>query len=150
MPAMTLSAFLLLKFPFITVCTGFPCPSGSICRECQQTGSAYCEYSCSINNGGCPEGATCRETPNTCPPGQCCSLVNVTCEGKLNQIHILCNYTYSCISFIQHIMHNVYSISYQLIGRKKPPNFWPLKYFIEHTVALIQCRMTYNCRKANQ
>ena len=105
MSAMTLSAFLLLKFPFITVCTGFPCPSGSICRECQQTGSAYCEYSCSINNGGCPEGATCRETPNACPPGQCCSLVNVTCEGKLNQYYVI---VVVYVGFIQHIMHTTH------------------------------------------
>ena len=73
---------LILKFPFIAACTGFACPNGSICRECAKTGMPYCEYSCSINNGGCLEGTTCRETPIMCPPGQCCSSVNVTCEGK--------------------------------------------------------------------
>jgi len=69
-------------------CSGFECPNGSMCRVCNETGLAYCEFSCSINYGGCPEHSTCIETPVTsCLPGQCCSPINITCERKFNALH---------------------------------------------------------------
>ena len=37
---------------------------------------------------------------------------------------------------LQDYIANISSVSYQLTGRKSNPNFWLLKYLIEHTVAL--------------
>ena len=39
---------------------------------------------------------------------------------------------------IIHVNVMASSVGYQLIGRKSTPIFWPLKYLIECTVALIQ------------
>ena len=59
------------------------CPTGTICRVCEETKEAYCEYSCAVHNGGCPGGSKCAEVAiPTCNPGQCCSRVNVTCSGN--------------------------------------------------------------------
>ena len=58
------------------------CPPGTIRRICKETNEAYCEYSCAIDNGGCPEGSQCVEVGvPTCNPGQCCSPVNITCPS---------------------------------------------------------------------
>ena len=81
----TLIASLLPKFLFIAACTGFKCPTGSTCKVCEETGTAYCEFSCSIDNGGCPAGSTCTESAVTCPPGQCCS-PQIDCEGMVKRI----------------------------------------------------------------
>ena len=60
------------------------CPPGSICRTCNEIGRAYCEYSCAVDNGGCDKGSQCvQENVPTCYPDQCCSSVNITCEGKI-------------------------------------------------------------------
>ena len=64
-------------------CLSQQCPTGTICRVCEETGKAYCEYSCAVGNGGCPEGAQCAEVAvPTCKPDQCCSHVNITCSGN--------------------------------------------------------------------
>ena len=52
-----------------------------MCRVCELNGRAYCDFSCSLDNGGCNEGETCREEEVTCPPGQCCSK-SIDCERK--------------------------------------------------------------------
>ena len=63
------------------VCLRHQCPPGSVCKVCPQTNLPYCEYSCKYDNGGCG-GIECTEVDiPTCNPGQCCSPVNVTCEG---------------------------------------------------------------------
>lgn len=77
---------MFCQFLFIVACTGFTCPNGSRCRVCEKTGLAYCDFSCSIKNGGCPKGEPCGETPVSCPPGQCCSSVNITCQRKFSYI----------------------------------------------------------------
>ena len=60
-----------------------PCPTGSECRVCEETGEPYCMYSCAIDNGGCAEGEQCSEVAApTCNPGECCSNVTTTCTGK--------------------------------------------------------------------
>ena len=71
---------LPLIFP-IAACTGFKCPPGSECKVCGLTNTAYCDFSCSIDNGGCPEDETCTEVAVPCPPGVCCS-ANITCGGS--------------------------------------------------------------------
>ena len=56
------------------------CLRGSICKICNETRGAYCEYTCAVDNGGCDEGSQCVEVAvPTCSPGQCCSPVNSTC-----------------------------------------------------------------------
>ena len=80
--------FTLTNFLF-TDCTGFECPRGSVCRVCEETGRPYCEFSCLIDNGGCPLDARCVSTSISCPPGQCCS-PNVTCdEGRFTDMNNL-------------------------------------------------------------
>ena len=68
----------------ITVaCLSKQCPTGTKCRICKATNETYCEYSCAVDNGGCPEGSQCAEVAvPTCNPGQCCSRVNITCSGN--------------------------------------------------------------------
>ena len=59
------------------------CPPGTIQRICEETKEAYCEYSCAVDNGGCPAGSQCVEVDvPTCKPGQCCSHVNINCSGN--------------------------------------------------------------------
>ena len=72
-------------FLFIAACIGFVCPRGSTCRVCEETGNAYCKFSCSIDNGGCPPRSTCAESGVTCPPDQCCS-PQIDCEGMVERI----------------------------------------------------------------
>ena len=61
------------------------CPPGSIRKICEETNEAYCEYTCAVDNGGCPDGSQCAEVAvPTCNPGQCCSRVNITCSGNCN------------------------------------------------------------------
>ena len=69
----------------ITVaCLNHQCPSGSECKVCNDTGLPYCEYSCAVDNGGCDEGRRCVEVDvPSCGADQCCSHVNITCQGKL-------------------------------------------------------------------
>ena len=78
-------------FLFIAACIGFVCPRGSICRVCEQNGNAYCEFSCSIDNGGCPSESTCAESGVACPTGQCCS-PQIDCEGMVKKNIILIGY----------------------------------------------------------
>ena len=68
----------------ITVaCLSKECPSGAECERCNKTNEAYCEYSCDIDNGGCPEDSQCAQVVvPTCSPDQCCSRVNITCSGN--------------------------------------------------------------------
>ena len=69
-----------------------PCPPGSECRICEETGETYCVYSCAIDNGGCADGEQCAEVAvPTCEPGQCCSPVNITCGGK-HYVRLQCLY----------------------------------------------------------
>ena len=83
---------LLAKFSFITACTQFPCPRGSVCKVCNDTREAYCEYTCADDNGGCDEGSQCIEVDvPTCSPGQCCSPVNITCQGMLMMMDSVMN-----------------------------------------------------------
>jgi len=69
---------------YITVgCLNFKCPLGSECKVCDTTGSPYCEYSCAIDNGGCDQNEQCTEVDvPTCSDGECCSPVNITCQGN--------------------------------------------------------------------
>ena len=50
-------------------CSSFECPSHAQCRVFQ-TGQAYCDPSCSVDNGGCEEDETCQllATPCAAPP----------------------------------------------------------------------------------
>ena len=58
-------------------------PNKTICRICEETNEIYCEYSCTVDNGGCPRGSQCAEVDvPTCNPGQCCSHVITTCSGN--------------------------------------------------------------------
>ena len=67
-------------------CALHQCPPGSVCKVCNQTNVPYCEYSCKYDNGGCGEASQCTEVDiPTCNPGQCCSPVNITCEGTYMQ-----------------------------------------------------------------
>ena len=51
---------------------------------CNATGLPYCEYSCAVDNAGCGEGRQCAEVDMpSCDSDQCCSSVNITCQGKL-------------------------------------------------------------------
>ena len=74
----------MIKCVFKTVaCLLQQCPPGTICKICDKTNEAYCEYSCAADNGGCPEGSQCAEVNvSTCNPGQCCSPVNINCSGN--------------------------------------------------------------------
>ena len=76
----------------ITVaCLSKQCPTGTICTICEETNVTYCEYSCDVDNGGCPEGSQCAEVAvPTCNPGHCCSRVNITCSGDCIINGILC------------------------------------------------------------
>ena len=79
------------------------CPPGTICRICEETGEAYCEYSCAVDNGGCPEGVRCTEVEvPTCDPGQCCSHVNVTCSGNciMHDYNVLHAYMFSTKCYV--------------------------------------------------
>ena len=59
------------------------CPPGTIPRICEENNEKYCEYSCAVDNGGCPEGTQCAEVVvPTCNPGQCCSRFSINCSGK--------------------------------------------------------------------
>ena len=82
---MTFTEFLFL---FIAACIGVVCPNGSHCRVCEANGNAYCEFSCSVDNGGCPAGSTCTESGITCPPDQCCS-PQINCEGMAKRIRVI-------------------------------------------------------------
>ncbi len=50
-------------------CSSFECSSHAQCRVFQ-TGQAYCDPSCSVDNGGCEEDETCQllATPCAAPP----------------------------------------------------------------------------------
>ena len=107
---LTLSSYIQTYSNLISLhlaCVGFTCPSGSTCRVCEETGEAYCEYSCDMDNGGCSADTTCTETPITCPPGQCCSSVNITCEGKKHKN------AYVCMCIHQHVEKGSYYIALQ-------------------------------------
>ena len=82
----------------ILACLSLQCPTGSTCKLCTETGLRlpYCEYSCSVNNGGCGEESQCSEvaTTSSCSPGECCPSVNITCQGKLSS-----NYIHVCIDY---------------------------------------------------
>ena len=75
---------IICAYVFINVaCLLRRCPPGSICRICGETGRAYCEYSCAVDNGGCNEGNRClQQNVPTCNSDKCCSPVNITCQGK--------------------------------------------------------------------
>ena len=61
-----------------------PCPNGSVCRVCEESGEAYCVYSCAIDHGGCAEEEQCTEVAvPACNPGECCSNITIECTGKL-------------------------------------------------------------------
>ena len=62
----------------------YNCPPGSRCKVCNETGLPYCEYSCTVDNGGCNKGVKCiEEDIISCNAGECCSPVRINCEGKL-------------------------------------------------------------------
>ena len=75
---------IYIIYILITVaCLLQQCPPGTICKHCEETNETYCEYSCAIDNGGCPEGSQCAEDDVLiCNHGQCCSHVNITCSGN--------------------------------------------------------------------
>ena len=78
-----------MKYTYTVACLNHHCPSGSECKVCNATGQPYCEYSCSIDNGGCGEGRWCAEVDvPTYNSDQCCSSVNITCQGKLLSKHL--------------------------------------------------------------
>ena len=74
-------------------CILSPCPNGSMCKICSETGIRYCEYTCVVDNGGCDEGSQCIEVDvPECSPGQCCSPVNITCQGTYIRMSIAYKY----------------------------------------------------------
>ena len=59
------------------------CPPGSERKECNETGSSCCEYSCAIDNGGCDDGRRCVEVINPSNnASECCSSVDIICQGN--------------------------------------------------------------------
>ncbi|XP_064399010.1 mucin-2-like isoform X2 [Halichondria panicea] len=73
-------------------CSSFECPSHTQCRVFQ-TGQAYCDPSCSVDNGGCEEDETCQllatpcaappldRPPSPCPPVVVCTPVTTPTPG---------------------------------------------------------------------
>ena len=75
---MTVIFFLLcLHYSGIDPCDGFECSSNARCRVHPPTGEAFCEESCSLNNGGCPFGQECSLVQPLCLPGSPCPLLVV-------------------------------------------------------------------------
>ena len=61
-------------------CTGFVCQRGSSCKVDDQTGDAYCEPSCDLDNGGCRGDQICELQTVQCVRAPCPPIVN--CRGE--------------------------------------------------------------------
>jgi len=78
------TVLIMIIITNFVACISTQCPRGSVCRVCNRTRRAYCEYTCARDNGGCDTGSQCIEVyVPTCSPGQCCSPVNITCQSML-------------------------------------------------------------------
>ena len=78
-----IAIYINLSFIIIVACLSNKCPPGSHCKVCNETHLPYCEYSCTIDNGGCDQNEQCTEVDvPTCNDGECCSPVNTTCQGN--------------------------------------------------------------------
>ena len=70
-------------------------------QVCSETSLSYCEYSCDIDNGGCGDGRLCIEVDvPSCIDSECCSPVNVTCEG--NYVSCDCNASMYIHTYMSH------------------------------------------------
>ena len=94
---------------YVDDCSTHKCPTGSQCKVCNETGLPYCVYSCDIDNGGCDDERLCIEVDApSCIAGDCCSPVNVTCDGTyVITSHIITMHVCTC-----HIHIAVYVIKY--------------------------------------
>ena len=68
----------LMCFPTANPCANHTCPTGSRCRVFKPTGEAFCEPSCSINNGGCSANQTCSLEVVQCVRAPCPPVVKCT------------------------------------------------------------------------
>ena len=68
------------KIAVDNACDRLDCSPNAVCKIFEPTGEAFCEPSCSLNNGGCQDGETCSvvgEECERCPiVGEC---VRVPC-----------------------------------------------------------------------
>ena len=68
-------------------CSIVLCPVGSICKVEHDTGLAYCEPSCDIENGGCGPNQICTLVPRICELTHCPPRVN--CSSEFSNIKSL-------------------------------------------------------------
>ena len=59
--------FFFLLLSLVNPCNKVDCKPNAVCKIFKPTGEAFCESSCSLNNGGCQ-------------PNETCSLVKVQCK----------------------------------------------------------------------
>ena len=72
----------------IDPCARFKCENGYVCKVHGPTQEAFCEPSCDLINGGCPEGTHCRLREDMeCEEGPCPSLRSCCpyplCDSKI-------------------------------------------------------------------
>ena len=70
----------MLLHTAIIDCLNSECPIGSECRVCDTTGLPYCEYSCTIDNGGCGPAARCTEVAIPSHSAEDCQSTEIKCK----------------------------------------------------------------------
>ena len=70
-------------------CDNHRCPTGSICRVFKPTCEAYCEPSCNIDNGGCPNYQSCSLQVVRCKKVPCPRVVKCTPSESTNHCIIV-------------------------------------------------------------
>lgn len=65
-------------------CVNVSCAIGYRCNIYQLTHEAYCEPSCTIDNGGCPDGFNCRIEDVSCEVPPC--VLNIICTQNLCEL----------------------------------------------------------------
>ena len=73
-----------MLFLVADLCDNHICPTGSRCRVFKPTHEAYCEPSCSINNGGCPSNQKCSLQDVICKKALCPPVVKCTGSESIN------------------------------------------------------------------
>ena len=71
----------ICTFTASTICQKYQCPNESKCKICNATGLPYCEYSCTINNGGCGAEALCTEVSISSDDSQECITTGIKCKS---------------------------------------------------------------------